>query len=140
MEQCDEAESFCSWDQLNNAKYVNDTVINGTLCQEFDWHSYLGPISMANTQMYLVKDAPTLTPLFRVMELTPFGNYFGNITQVYGNFTAGTPPDSAWAVPYANTCEQGSDADCEDDSLRAKGVPLHMLPSFLSKMLRKMRY
>lgn len=134
LSQCDEAEAFCSYDQLNNIKYLNQTTFGGVDCDVFGWDSYLGPISMAQTVLYVANNfssSATVLPIFRVMTLTPFGQYFGNITQQYGGYQAATPPASAWNVPDQQYCEQGDpDTQCSDDYLISKGTPLHMIPGF----------
>jgi len=68
-------------------------------------------------------------PVYRVQDLTPFGEYFGNITQSYLTFTPSVPPASAFTVNLASSCEEGDpDTQCSNDAMVKMG--LHLLPGF----------
>lgn len=55
------------------------------------------------------------TPVQMYRQLTPFGNYEGAFVNNFWTFTAGTPPESCFAVPNAQYCPAGDpDSDCGD--------------------------
>ncbi len=80
-------DSLCSYDYLHSAQFVGTTEINGVPVNEFAWNDYSGPIFQMQASFH------------------PFGQWAGNVTLTYTNFTAGEPGPEAFQVGQLQSCE-----------------------------------
>jgi hypothetical protein len=110
-EQTD-ANLFCEYGYVHNSKYVDSNVDT----DHYHMNSGIGPIVMAQFDYFM--DSKTHYPVETNVMFQPFGKFIGNITTHYENFSTSEPDASLFAVPNMNTCQQGSEAQCDQISAK----------------------
>eukprot|EP01147_Barroeca_monosierra_P000675 gene675-3975_t len=83
---CDAADSLCSYDYENKAKYIGSEVVDGVDTNKFYWTENLGPIPMNSLILYSNANTQQPTPVRLVRFLHPFGKDIGNATIDFTNY------------------------------------------------------
>jgi len=119
-----DGNSLCSYDYLHRAVFVGEETIDGEQVNHFHFDDPLGPISMANHDVWI--STSSSLPVQFAAEFTPFGTWEANVTSSYFNFVSGTPPAANFAVKNTQYCDPGTDDECQNLGRRIHG---HMLSS-----------
>ena len=109
--------ALCGYDYVTRSKYVgNVTLPNGQLTKHYHYTDPLGPINMADHDIYISTD--TGTPLRFHASFHPFGQFALNVTSDYTAFLTTPPPASYFEVKQIKYCVPGSSQDCANSLKR----------------------
>ena len=120
---CDAADSLCSYDYKNKAKYIGTEVVDGVSTNKFYWTENLGPIPMNSLVLYTNANSQQPTPVRMVRFIHPFGKNIGNSTIDFSDFKqVSSFPDSLFDLgPDAKyECSDPEPADSCQDEVRLR--------------------
>eukprot|EP00037_Helgoeca_nana_P037793 m.17740 g.17740 ORF g.17740 m.17740 type:complete len:236 (-) comp9416_c0_seq1:202-909(-) len=116
---------LCGYDYEHRAKFIANETIDGVPTMHFRFADPLGPISMADHDIYFTLDLKTVVRYSA--NLHPFLKEVGRIISDYTNFSAAPPDASAFAYTNAKYCpDQSDEPSCQDTirEARASGFRL----------------
>ncbi|EGD72551.1 hypothetical protein PTSG_00575 [Salpingoeca rosetta] len=120
---CDAADSLCSYDYKNKAKFFGSEVVDGVQTNKFYWTENLGPIPMNSLMLYTAANSAQPTPVRMVRFIHPFGKDIGNSTIDFSDFKAVSSfPESLFDLgPDAKyDCSSPDPADqCQEEAIKA---------------------
>jgi hypothetical protein len=114
-----DGNALCGYDYVTRSKYVgNVTMPDGKLARHYHYSDPLGPISMADHDVFI--GSKEGTPLRMAASFHPFGEFVMNVTSDYNDFKTTSPPAAYFEVTQIKYCEPGSSQDCANSLKRVR--------------------